>query len=48
MPLFPLTNFQMRKHHQNEPKFNGVYSKNNLVLELNIFQNKLHNSLELL
>ena len=28
----------MRKHHQNVTKSNGVYSRNNLVLELNIFQ----------
>ena len=24
-----LTNFEIQKHYQNEPKFNGVYSKNN-------------------
>ena len=28
--LYPLTNFQIRKHYRNEPKFNGVYSRNNL------------------
>ena len=48
MPLFPLPNFEIRKHHQSEPKSNGVYYTNNLVLELNIFQKKLHNSLKLL
>ena len=26
----PLTNFEMQKYYQNEPKFNGVYSRNNL------------------
>ena len=26
----PLTNFQMQQSYQNEPKFNGVYSRNNL------------------
>ena len=26
----PLTNFEIQKHYQNEPKFNGVYSRNNL------------------
>ena len=26
----PLTNFQIQKYHQNEPKFNGVSSRNNL------------------
>ena len=25
-----LTNFEIQKYHQNEPKFNGVYSRNNL------------------
>ena len=26
----PLTNFEMQKYYQNEPKFNGVYSRNDL------------------
>ena len=26
----PLTNFEIQKYHQNEPKFNGVYSRNNI------------------
>ena len=26
----PLTNFELRKYYQNEPRFNGVYSRNNL------------------
>ena len=26
----PLTNFQIQKYYQNEPIFNGVYSRNNL------------------
>ena len=26
-----LTNFETQKYYQNEPKFNGVYSRNNLV-----------------
>ena len=26
----PLTNFQIQKYYQNEPKFNGIYSRNNL------------------
>ena len=26
----PLTNFEIQKYHQNEPKFNGAYSRNNL------------------
>ena len=30
MPLHPLANFEIQKYYQNEPKFNGVYSRNNL------------------
>ena len=30
MPPHPSTNFQIQKYYQNEPKFNGVYSRNNL------------------
>ena len=26
----PLTNFQIQKYYKNEPKFHGVYSRNNL------------------
>ena len=26
----PLTKFEIRKYYQNEPKFNDVYSRNNL------------------
>ena len=26
MPPHPLTNFEIQKHDQNEPKFSGVYS----------------------
>ena len=29
MPPHPLTNFQMQSFFQNEPLFNGAYSKNN-------------------
>ena len=30
MPPHLLTNFDIKKYYQNEPKFNGVYSRNNL------------------
>ena len=30
MPPYPLTNFEIQKYHQNQPKFNGVYSRDNL------------------
>ena len=29
MPPHPLTSFEIQKHYQNEPRFNGVYSRNN-------------------
>ena len=31
MPPHPLTNFEIQKHYQNEPRFNGVYSRDNLT-----------------
>ena len=30
MPPHPLTNFEIQKYYRNEPKFTGVYSRNNL------------------
>ena len=30
MPPYLLTNFEMQKYYQNEPRFNGVYSRDNL------------------
>ena len=30
MPPHPLTKFEIQKYHQNEPRFNGVYSRDNL------------------
>ena len=26
----PLTNFEMQRYYQNEPRFDGVFSRNNL------------------
>ena len=26
----PLTNFEIQKYYKNEPRFNGVYSRDNL------------------
>ena len=31
MPPHLLTNFEIQKYYQNEPKFNDVYSRNNLA-----------------
>ena len=30
MSSHSLTNFEIQKYYQNEPKFNSLYSKNNL------------------
>ena len=29
MPPHPSTKFELQKYYQNEPKFNGVYLRNN-------------------
>ena len=30
MPPHPLTNFEIQKYYQNEPRFNRFFSRNNL------------------
>ena len=30
MPTHPLANFEIQKYHQNEPRFDGVYSRDNI------------------
>ena len=30
----PLTNIEIKRYYQNEPKFNGVYSRNNLTKKI--------------
>ena len=30
MPPHPLTNFEIQRHYENEPRFNVVFSRNNL------------------
>ena len=30
MPPHPLTNFEIQKHYQNEPRFDGPFSRDNL------------------
>ena len=30
MPPHPLTNFEIQKYYKNEPRFNDVYSRDNL------------------
>ena len=31
MPPYRLTNFEIQKYYQNEPRSNGVYSRDNLT-----------------
>ena len=30
IPLYLFTNLEIQKYYQNEPRFNGVYSRDNL------------------
>ena len=30
LPAHPLTNFEIQEYYQNEPRFNGVFSRDNL------------------
>ena len=30
----PLTNFEIQRYYQNEPRFNGDFSRNNLQLKI--------------
>ena len=34
MPPHSLTNFERQKYYENEPRFNGVYSRNNLPTKI--------------
>ena len=34
MPPHPLTNFEIQKYYHNETRFNGAYSRNNLLKKI--------------
>ena len=34
IPPHPLTNPEIKEYYENEPRFNGIYSKNNLLKTL--------------
>ena len=36
LPPHPLTNFEIQEYYQNEPRFNGVFSRDNLSNNNNI------------
>ena len=33
IPPHPLTNFEIKEYYENEPRFNGVYFRNNLSIK---------------
>ena len=35
MPPHHLTNFEIEKYYKNEPRFNGIFSRNNLPKKIN-------------
>ena len=38
----PLTNFELEKYYQNEPRFNGVFSRNKVYIKLFYFVTKMN------
>ena len=34
IPQHPLTNFEIKEYYENEPRFNGVYSRDNLPITI--------------
>ena len=34
IPPHPLTNFEIQKYYKNEPRFNGIFSRNNLAQKI--------------
>ena len=34
MPPHPLTNFEIQKYYENEPRFNGAFSRHNLPKQI--------------
>ena len=34
IPPLPLANVEIQKYYQNEPRFNGVYSRDNLPIKI--------------
>ena len=36
IPHHPLTNFEIQKYYQNEPRFNGLFSRDNLLKKIKV------------
>ena len=34
LPFHPLTNFEISEYYKKEPRYNGIYSRNNLPAEI--------------
>ena len=43
LPGHPLTNFEIQEYYQNEPRFNGVFSRDNLSNNNNNNNNNIKN-----
>ena len=43
LPAHPLTNFEIREYYQNEPRYNGVFSRDNLPDDNNNNNNNNNN-----
>ena len=41
-PPHPLTNFEIQKHYENEPRFNGAFFRDNLLKKLMNMQMLVH------
>ena len=44
LPPHPLTNFEIQQYYQNEPSFNGVFSRDNLLNNNNNNNNNDNNN----
>ena len=36
MPPYPLTNYEIQRYYQNEPRFNSAFSRNTLSKTINL------------
>ena len=43
MPTYPLTNFEIQKYYRNQPRFNGIYSRDK-NRKTNIFRIQAYDS----
>ena len=48
MPLCPLTKFEIQKHHQSEPKSNGVYLKKQFSFRVEYFPKEIRQFIKII